>query len=83
MTRPYLAIPLLSLIFRSGGYINTTPSREEEGVVVPFHALTINVLTKDEEEVRNACLVVYLCPPDFKLDNWSIVEIHIAHKLTK
>ena len=83
MSRPYLAFPPLSLIFRSGGYINTTLFGEEKGVVVPFRTLTINVITEDEEEVRNACPVVYLCPPDFKLDNWSFVEIPIAHKLTK
>ena len=82
MTRPYLAFPPLSLTFRSGEYINITLARKE-GVVVPFHVLTINVITKDEEEVRNACPIVYLCPPDFKLDNWSVVEIPIAHKLTK
>ena len=83
MTRPYLTFLSLSLTFRSEGYINTTPSGEEEGVVMPFRALTINVITKDGEEVENACPVVYLCPPDFKLDNWSIVEIPIAYKLTK
>ena len=83
MTRPYLAFPPLSLTFRSRGYINTTPFGKEKGVVVLFRAFTINVLTKDEEEVRNACPVVYLCPSNFKLDNWSIVEIPIAHKLTK
>ena len=83
MTRPYLAFPPLSLTFRSGEYINTTSFGEEEGVAMPFRALTINVITKNEEEVRNACPVVYPCPPDFKLDNWSIVEIPIAYKLTK
>ena len=83
MTRPYLAFPPLSLTFRSRGYINTTPFGKEEGVVVPFRALTINVITEEEEKVRNACPIVYLCLPEFKLDNWSIVEIPIAHKLTK
>ena len=83
MTRPYLAFPSLNLTFKSGGYINTIPLEEEKGVVMPFRALTINVITEDEKEVRNAYSVVYLCPPDFKLDNWSIVEIPIAHKLTK
>ena len=83
MTRLYLAFPPLSLTFKLGGYINTTPSGKEKGVVVPFRVLTINVITKDEEKVRNACPVVYPCPPDFKLDNWSIMKIPIAHKLTK
>ena len=83
MIRPYLAFPPLSLTFRSRGYINTIPSGRKKGVVVPFRALTINVITKNEEEVRNACPFMYPCPSDFKLDNWSIVEIPIAHKLTK
>ena len=69
MTRPYLAFPPLSWTFRSGGYINTTPFGKKEGVVVPFRALTINVITKDEEEVRNVCPVVYPCPSDFKQEN--------------
>ena len=83
MTRPHLAFPPLSLTFKSEGYINTTPSGEEEGVVMPFRALTINVITEDGEEVENAYPIVYLCSPDFKLDNWSIVEIPIAYKLIK
>ena len=83
MTKPYLAFLSLSSTFRSGGHINTTPFGKEKGVVVPFCALTINVITKDEEEVRNTCLVVYPCPPDFKLNNWGIMEISIAHKLSK
>ena len=69
MTKPYLAFSPLSLTFRSRGYINTTPTREKEGVVVPFHALTINVITEDGEEVENAYLAVYSCSPDFKLGN--------------
>ena len=69
MTKPYLVFLPLSLTFRSGGYINTTPSKKEEGVIVPFHALTINVLTEYEKKVRNVCPVVNLCLPDFKLDN--------------
>ena len=69
MTRPYVAFLPLSLAFRLGEYINTTPSEEEEGVVVPFRALNINVITEDEEEVENAYPAVYPCSPDFKLDN--------------
>ena len=83
MTRPYLAFSPLSLTFRSREYINTTLSGKDKGVVVLFRALTINAITKDEEEVRDACPIVYPCPPNFKLDNWSIVEIPIAYKLKK
>ena len=64
MTKPNLTFPPLSLTFRSGGYINIIPFRsggyintipfgEEKGVVVPFRALTINVIMEDKEEVRN------------------------------
>ena len=69
MTRPHLAFPPLSLTFKSEGYINTTPSGEEEGVVMPFRALTINVITKDGEEVENDCPVMYPCSSNFELDN--------------
>ena len=69
MTRPYLAFPPLSWTFRSGGYINTTPFGKEEGVVVPFRALTINVITKNEEENESAYPTVYPYPSDFELDN--------------
>ena len=62
MTRPYLAFSFLSLTFRSEGYINTTLFGKEEGVVVPFHAFSINVITGDKEKVRNAGPIVYLCP---------------------
>ena len=51
MTRPYVAFPPLSWTFKSGGYINTTPSGKEKDVVVPFRALTINVVTEDELEM--------------------------------
>ena len=53
MTKPYLAFLSLSLTFRSGGYINTIPSGKK-GVVVPFHAFTISVITEDKEEVESA-----------------------------
>ena len=83
MTKPYLAFPPLSLTFRSWGYINTTPSGKEEGVVVPFHALTISVITRDKKEVESAYPAVYPYPSDFELDNWSTVEIPITYKLSK
>ena len=83
MTIPYLAFPSLSLTFRSEGYINTSLFGKEEDVVVPLHVLTINVITKDRKEVESVYPIVYLCPLDFELNNWSIVKIPIAHKLSK
>ena len=69
MTRPYLAFPSLNLTFKSGGYINTSLSGEEEDVVAPFHTLTINIITKDKEEVENTYPTVYPYSPNFELDN--------------
>ena len=83
MTRPYLAFPPLSWTFRSGGYINITPSGKEEDVVMPFRALTISVIIRDEEEAESAYPVVYPYPSNSELDNWSVVEILIAYKLSK
>ena len=65
MIRSYLAFPLLIWTFRSGGYINTSLSRENEDVVAPFHALTINVITEDKEEVESAYPTMYPCSPNF------------------
>ena len=69
MTRSYLAFPPLSWTFRSRGYINTSLSGEDKDVVAPFHALTINVITEDKEEVESAYPTMYPCSPDFELDN--------------
>ena len=80
VTRPYLAFPPLSWTFRSGGYINITPSGREESMGMPFRALTIGVITEEVESVHPA---VYPYPSDSELDNWSAVEIPIAYKLSK
>ena len=82
-TRTYLAFFPLSLTFRSGGYINASLPMENEDVVMPFYTPTIHVITEDEDIVETARLIVYPCPPDFELSNWSIVEIPVAYKLTK
>ena len=68
MTRPYLAFPPLSWTFRSRGYINTIPSGKENGMVMPFRALTISVITGNEE-VESAYPAVYPYPLDSELDN--------------
>ena len=68
-TRSYLAFPPFIWTFRSWGYINASPSGEDEGVVVPFRALTIHVITENKEEVKSTCPTVYPCSSDFKLDN--------------
>ena len=83
MTKPYLAFPPLNLTFKSRGYINASLSRENEDVVMPLRALTISVIIEDEDIVETARPAMYPCPLDFELDNWSIVEIPIAHKLSK
>ena len=75
MTRPYMAFPPLSWTFRSKGYINASQFEEDENVVMPFRALSISVITEVEDIVETTCSVEYPCPPDFELDNWSIVEI--------
>ena len=82
-TRTYLAFPPLSLTFRSGGYINASLPVENEDVVMPFCAPTIHVFTEDEDIVETARPTVYPCPLDFELDNWSIMEIPVAHNLSK
>ena len=81
MTRPYLAFPPLGWTFRAGGYINDSLIGEEEDVVTPFHVLTISVIIEDKEIVEPTRPAVYPCSPDFELDNWSIVEMLVAHKL--
>ena len=69
MTKPYVAFPLLSWTFRSGGYINTAPSGKEEDVGMPFRAFTISVVIEDEEKVESAYLTVYPYPSDSELGN--------------
>ena len=54
-TRSYLAFPPLSWTFRSGGYINASLPRENEGVIAPFHAIIISVITKRRS---------WKCPPN-------------------
>ena len=83
MTRPYLAFPLLSWTFKSGGYINTTPSGKKEDMGMPFRTLTISVITGNEKEDESAYPVVYPYPSDSELDNWSAMKIPIAYKLSK
>ena len=82
-TKFYSALSPLSWTFRSGGYINTSLSGEDEGVVMPFRTFTIHVIIEDKKEAKSACPTVYPCSSDFELDNWSIMEIPIAHKLIK
>ena len=83
MTKSCLAFPPLSWTFKSRGYVNTSLFGENEDVVAPFHAFTINVITEDKEEVESTYPIVYPCSSNFELDNWSIMEIPIAHKLSK
>ena len=59
----------LNWTFKLGGYINDSQFGEDEDVVTPFRALTINIITKDEEIVKIARPAMYPCSPDFELNN--------------
>ena len=83
IVRSNLVFPPLDWTFRLWGYINSSLSREDEDIVTPLLTLTINVITEKEETVDNACPIVYPCPSNFDLNNWSIVEIPIAYKLSE
>ena len=83
MVRSNLIFSLLNWTFKSRGYINSSSSREEEDIVTPLLALTINVITEEEETIENAYPTMYPCPPDFELNNWSIVKISIVYKLSE
>ena len=78
-----MVFPPLSWTFRSEGYINSNLPVEDEDIVTPLIALTINVITEEEETIENACPTVHPCPPSFELNNWSIVEIPIVYKLSE
>ena len=82
MTKSCLVFPLLSWTLRLGIYINASLFGENEDMVTPIHAFIINVITEDKEKVESACPTVFPCSPDFELNNWSIVEIPFAHKLS-
>ena len=83
MVRSKLVFLPLDWTFRSGGYINSNQSGEDENLPTPFLALTINVITEDEEMVKIARPTVYPCSSDFELNNWSIVEVPVVHKSSK
>ena len=63
--------------------MNITLSGKEEDVVMPFHALTISVITRNEEKAESVYPAVYPYPSDSELDNWSAVKIPVAYKLSK
>ena len=48
-----LIFPPLNWTFRSGGYINSSLFGEDNDIVAPLLALTINVITEDEEMIRS------------------------------
>ena len=78
-----LPFPPLNWTVRSGGYINPSLFGEDRDIVTPLLTLTINVITEEEETFENARSTVYPCPPDFELNNWSIVDIPVTYKLSK
>ena len=69
MVRSNLIFSPLNFTFKSEGYINSSSSGEDEDIVTPLLALTINVITEEKETNENACPTIYPCPPDFKLNN--------------
>ena len=73
----------LNWTFRSGGYINFDLFEEDKDIATPLLALTINVITVDEETIRRVCPNAYPCSSNFELNNWSIVEILVLHKSSK
>ena len=83
MANSKLSIPPIHQTFRLGGYINSSLSMEDENIVTPFVIFSINAITKEEEMDKSACQTVYPCPPDFELNNWSIVEIPVVYELSK
>ena len=83
MVRSKLVFPPLDWTFKSGGYINSNQSGEDENVATPLLTLTINVITKDEEMAKIIRPTVYPCSSNFELNNWSIVKIPVVHKSSK
>ena len=69
MVRSNLVFPPLNWTFRLGDYINSDLSGEDKDIATPLLALTINVITGDEEMVRSARPIVYPSSPDFELNN--------------
>ena len=83
MVKYNLIFPPLNWTFRSGDYINSDLPGEDENLATPLLALTINAITEDVKMVRSVHSTVYPCSPDFELNNWSIMEIHVVHKSSK
>ena len=78
MIRSNLVFPPLSWTFRSRGYINFDLPVKDGNIVTPLIALTINAIIEKEETIENAHPTIHPCPPNFELNNWSIVEISIV-----
>ena len=69
IVRSNLVFLPLDWTFKIGSYINSNQSEEDENILTPLLALTINVITKDEEMVRSP--TVYPCSLNFGLNNLS------------
>ena len=83
MASSKLIIPPIHQTFRFEGYINSSLFVNDEDVVTPLIALTINVIIEDEEMVKTARPTMYPCPSGFELSNCSIVEIPVVNKSSK
>ena len=78
-----LTFPPLFQTFRSGNYINTNLGLEQKEIMASFWALTIHATEEDKEVNGEVCSIVHPCPPDFELNNWCSVKIHVVYKSTK
>ena len=74
--------PLLFPMFQSSGYLTPSPFTESRDIVVVFAELTIDVIREDQE-TNDIPIAVYLCPPNFELNNWKAVEIPTVYKLSE
>ena len=69
MASSKLIIPLIHQTFRSGGYINSSLSEEDEDIVAPFLTFTINAIPKNKETIESTYPIMYPSPPNFEMNN--------------
>ena len=70
-------------MFQSSGYLAPSPFAESKDTTTILAELAINETREDQETMVDAFLTVYLCPQNFKLNNWKAVEIPIVYKLSE
>ena len=72
--------PPLYPMFQSNGYLTLNPFTESRDTVTIFAKLAINAIGENQK-ANDVPPTVYLCPPNFELNNWKAVEIPIVYKL--